>query len=193
MYAMRYGTIPIVRSIGGLKDTVPDIGMPDGSGRGIRFDHFTVEDAYNAIYRAVSMYHNEPGIVQWLQNKIMAVDFSWEHAVSQYLQIYRNIGAYIGTATPPQPMEEIINTVSELAVDATQPVVSVKKAKTEKAKTTTAAPDPVAPAVPPTPDPIKTDPPKPASKTTKSAPKPKGLEALKENKTPKPPKTSKPK
>lgn len=190
MYAMRYGTIPIVRSIGGLKDTVPDIGMPDGSGRGIRFDHFTVEDAYNAIYRATSMYHNEPGIVQWLQNKIMAVDFSWEHSVAQYLQIYRNIGAHVGAATPPQPAEETINTVSEPAVDATQPVVSVKKAKTEKAEKTTAAPDPVPPAAPLTPDPVKTDKPKPATKTTA---KPKSLDALKENKTPKPPKTSKPK
>jgi hypothetical protein len=190
MYAMRYGTIPIVRSIGGLKDTVPDIGMPDGSGRGIRFDHFTVEDAYSAIYRAVSMYHNEPGIVQWLQNKIMAVDFSWEHSVAQYLQIYRNIGAQVGAAPPPQPAEETIKTVSKPVVDATEPVVSVKKAKTEKVKTTTTAPDPVEPAVPPLPDPVKTDTPKPATKTTA---KPKSLDALRENKTPKPPKTSKPK
>ena len=50
MYACRYGTVPIVRSIGGLRNTIPDIG--ENGGRGIRFDHFTVEDVTMAVYRA---------------------------------------------------------------------------------------------------------------------------------------------
>jgi starch synthase len=155
MYAMRYGTIPIVRSVGGLKDTVPDIGMPDGSGRGIRFDHFSVEDAYNAIYRAVSMFQNEPGIVQWLQNKIMAVDFSWEHAVAQYLQIYRNIGAQVG---PAQPQSEPLAIITEdLSSQDTMADLTKK------------------------------------GKTSKTAAKSKSLDAKKEDKAPKPPKTTKPK
>jgi starch synthase len=186
MYAMRYGTIPIVRSVGGLKDTVPDISMPDGSGRGIRFDHFNVEDAYNAIYRAVSMYQNEPGIVQWLQNKIMAVDFSWEHAVAQYLQIYRNIGAQVGPAQsqPDSPAVTIEHPpILETKVDLP------KKAKTTKAKDVPAETEPVQPA----PEAIKTTVPKTASKTSKTAAKPKDLEAKKEDKAPKPPKTTKPK
>jgi hypothetical protein len=152
---MRYGTIPIVRSVGGLKDTVPDIGMPDGSGRGIRFDHFSVEDAYNAIYRAVSMFQNEPGIVQWLQNKIMAVDFSWEHAVAQYLQIYRNIGAQVG---PAQPQSEPLAIITE--------DLSSQDTKADLTK---------------------------KGKTSKTAAKPKSLDAKKEDKAPKPPKTTKPK
>lgn len=193
MYAMRYGTIPIVRSIGGLKDTVPDISVPDGSGRGIRFDHFSVEDAFNAIYRAVSMFHNEPGIVEWLQNKIMAVDFSWEHSVAQYLQIYRNIGAQVGPTTPPQPIEETMPNLSETTVKTTEKPAPAKKDKTERAKTAAVEPAPVAPEVLPVQEPVKTEAPKPTTKTTKPAAKPKSLEALKENKPPKPPKTSKPK
>ncbi|MEI6411527.1 MAG: glycogen/starch synthase [Bacteroidota bacterium] len=105
MYAMRYGTIPIVRSVGGLKDTVPDIGMPNGEGRGIRFDHFSIEDAYNAVYRAVSMYHNDPSTVVWLREKIAAVDFSWEHTVDSYLNVYRKIGAQVGPPIPPAEPE----------------------------------------------------------------------------------------
>src|SRR5690606_37396632 len=51
MYAMRYGTIPIVRSVGGLKDTVPDIGEPNNVGRGIRFNQFNLDDGHLALYR----------------------------------------------------------------------------------------------------------------------------------------------
>jgi len=95
LYSMRYGTIPIVRSIGGLKDTVPDIGVPDGTGRGIRFDQFTVEDAYHAVYRAVAMYHNHPEIIDVLRERIMGIDFSWENTVDRYFDVYRKVGAHI--------------------------------------------------------------------------------------------------
>jgi starch synthase len=93
MYAMRYGTIPIVRSVGGLKDTVPDIAAPDGTGRGIRFDHFSLSDIGYAIHRGEAMWHNEPGIVAAIRQRIMAVDFSWENTVGRYFGVYQRIGA----------------------------------------------------------------------------------------------------
>lgn len=92
MYAMRYGTIPIVRSVGGLKDTVPDIAEPDGSGRGFRFDRFDLDDLGYAIHRAASMWHNEPNMVHLLRERIMSIDFSWENTVERYFQVYRKIG-----------------------------------------------------------------------------------------------------
>lgn len=95
MYAMRYGTIPIVRSVGGLKDTVPDIAEPDGSGRGIRFDQFSLDDIGYAIHRAAAMWHNEPGITEALRERIMSIDFSWEHAVREYFSVYTRTGARI--------------------------------------------------------------------------------------------------
>ncbi len=95
LYSMRYGTIPIVRSIGGLKDTVPDIAAPYGSGRGIRFDQVSFDDIGYAIHRAVSMWQYEPGIVAMLRRRIMSIDFSWEHAVQQYFSVYQRIGALI--------------------------------------------------------------------------------------------------
>lgn len=102
MYAMRYGTIPIVRSIGGLKDTVPDIAEPDGSGRGIRFDQCTLNDIGHAIHRGAAMWHNEPGIVAGLRERIMAVDFSWENTVGKYFDVYRRIGGRVEPAIPKQ-------------------------------------------------------------------------------------------
>ncbi len=103
MYAMRYGTIPIVRSIGGLKDTVPDIAEPDDSGRGIRFDQATLNDIGYAIHRGAAMWHNEPGIVAGLRQRIMAVDFSWENTVGKYFDVYQRIGGRIAIARKEQP------------------------------------------------------------------------------------------
>ncbi len=100
MYAMRYGTVPIVRSVGGLKDTVVDIGAPDGTGRGIRFDQLTLHDVGYALHRAASLYHGHADLLTALRSRIMAIDFSWEHSVQQYLQVYRRVGAYMEAGHP---------------------------------------------------------------------------------------------
>lgn len=98
MYAMRYGTIPIVRSIGGLKDTVPDIAEPGNIGRGIRFDQATISDIGHAIHRGAAMWHNEPGIIAMMRERIMAADFSWENTVGRYFSVYQKIGGRIEQA-----------------------------------------------------------------------------------------------
>ncbi|MEO6760367.1 MAG: hypothetical protein ABIO24_12995, partial [Saprospiraceae bacterium] len=100
MYAMRYGTVPIVRSVGGLKDTVPDIAEPDGAGRGIRFDQATTGDIGYALHRASSMYHQHPDIMHVIRERIMAVDSSWENSIAKYIQVYRGVGAHIEASKP---------------------------------------------------------------------------------------------
>ncbi len=99
-YSMRYGTIPIVRSIGGLKDTVPDIAEPGGVGRGIRFDQFSVADCAHAIHRAISMFHLNRDIVAGLRERIMGMDFSWEKTIESYLRMYRSVGADVKPEFP---------------------------------------------------------------------------------------------
>jgi starch synthase len=121
LYAMRYGTIPIVRAVGGLKDTVPDIGEADGSGRGFRFEQFSVEDAYHAIYRAASMYHRNPDITDVIRERIMALDFSWENTVEKYFNVYRRIGAYIEPAFSVTEVEEPQQSTSPAAAEPDGP------------------------------------------------------------------------
>ena len=91
MYAMRYGTLPVVRSVGGLRDTVPDIGEPDGSGRGIRFDHFNLDDGFNAIYRAAEFYYHHRQNFEKVRKKVMQVDFSWERSAIEYMTLYQEM------------------------------------------------------------------------------------------------------
>jgi starch synthase len=87
MYAMRYGTVPVVRSTGGLRDTVTDMGDPGGFG--IRFDQVTVDDIIYSIGRAIQVYQNKD-FMQQMRERMMQIDHSWENTVQQYDQVYRS-------------------------------------------------------------------------------------------------------
>lgn len=88
MYALRYGTIPIVRAVGGLKDTVTDMG--DEGGNGIRFQQFRFEDLWNSIDRAERLFHNKKQLIN-LQKRAISLDFSWEKSASEYIQLYKKL------------------------------------------------------------------------------------------------------
>ena len=139
MYAMRYGTVPIVRSVGGLKDTVVDIGEPGDTGRGIRFDQLTLHDVGYALHRAASLYHGYPDLLTTLRSRIMKINFSWENSVQQYIQVYRRVGAYIEptTAAPAAvvlpAMEQERVRKKRITPEAARPEVPVPEPVVEKA------------------------------------------------------------
>lgn len=85
MYALRYGTIPVVRRIGGLRDTVTDIG--DG-GFGICHDQSTVWDVGEAIGRAYNLYQNKKRVKEIIKT-IMQIDHSWDRAALEYIETYQ--------------------------------------------------------------------------------------------------------
>lgn len=87
MYAMRYGTIPIVRSTGGLKDTVPDIG---DEGNGISFLRATEEDIVYSLGRIQPLYKNKKEL-KALREKIMSLDFDWTQSARKYIEEYKKI------------------------------------------------------------------------------------------------------
>lgn len=88
LYAMRYGTVPIVRATGGLKDTVRDIREPEGYG--ITFDEANAADAAGAIGRALKLYANRQQM-QRLRKQLMALDFSWDKSAVSYINLYQHI------------------------------------------------------------------------------------------------------
>lgn len=88
LYAMRYGTVPVVRATGGLRDTVPDVSDPGG--RGIRFLRFDPGDAWMALHRAAELYWN-PERFRAVREGIVRADFSWEKSVAEYLALYREL------------------------------------------------------------------------------------------------------
>jgi starch synthase len=88
LYALRYGTVPVVRNTGGLHDTVIDYG--DKGGYGIRFNHVSVGDMTHGIWRAVELY-NQPEKLKEIRQQIMQLDFSWESSVQGYLRLYESM------------------------------------------------------------------------------------------------------
>lgn len=89
LYALRYGTMPIVRNVGGLRDTVVDIG--DEGGFGICFEQASVWDISYSLRRAIELYFNDPGRFNSLQRIMMMKDHSWGNAAQQYLDLYNNL------------------------------------------------------------------------------------------------------
>lgn len=88
MYAMRYGTVPIVRNTGGLRDTVIDYGDPGGYG--IRFNVASVGDITYSIYRALEMY-KQPELMKETIATLMELDFSWETSTGHYIDLYKSL------------------------------------------------------------------------------------------------------
>jgi starch synthase len=88
MYAMKYGTVPMVRNTGGLRDTVVDMG--DWQGWGIRFNHATVGDVTYSVNRAAEVY-TDATHMNWMRRHMMQIDHSWESAVQQYLNVYQSL------------------------------------------------------------------------------------------------------
>ncbi|MCC5864481.1 MAG: glycogen synthase GlgA [Wenzhouxiangella sp.] len=93
MYAMTFGTIPVVRPVGGLADTVVDVSpetLGDDSANGFYFDEPSIEGMLGAIDRAISHYR-QPMAWRKLQLAAMASDFSWRGPAQRYLSLYRHL------------------------------------------------------------------------------------------------------
>jgi starch synthase len=88
MYSLRYGTIPIVRAVGGLDDTVENFDRVNGTGNGFKFNEYRADKFLEKIYEALFTYHDKDA---WrkLQWNGMTVDNSWENAAKKYVQLYQ--------------------------------------------------------------------------------------------------------
>jgi len=88
MYSLRYGTIPIVRAVGGLDDTVENFDRVNGTGNGFKFDEFRADKFLEKIYEALFAYH-ETETWRKLQWNGMTVDNSWKNAARKYVALYQ--------------------------------------------------------------------------------------------------------
>jgi starch synthase len=88
MIAMRYGTIPVVRETGGLRDSVRDNG--DLSGNGYTFKTYNAQDMTRALKRAKELYENKS---EWeaLMKRAMSTELSWSNSAQLYIDLYNQI------------------------------------------------------------------------------------------------------
>ena len=85
---MKYGTLPIVRAVGGLEDSVRNYNEWDGSGTGFKFQQPSGAALYDTMGWAVSTWFDRPQHIQRLRASAMAENFSWEKAAREYLAVY---------------------------------------------------------------------------------------------------------
>lgn len=92
LIALRYGTIPVVRETGGLKDTITPFNKYTGEGNGLTFANFNAHEFLYSIKDALGLYSYAPVWSKLVQNAITG-DFGWEKAAAQYTKIYEKIVA----------------------------------------------------------------------------------------------------
>jgi starch synthase len=91
MQAMRYGTLPVVTDVGGLRDTVSDLDEDPEGGTGWRAATVDTEGVRDALARAVRGWSN-PVIREAAQQRGMSTDWSWSNPAASYVELYRSIG-----------------------------------------------------------------------------------------------------
>ena len=84
MIAMRYGTLPLARATGGLKDTVNEK-------VGFSFNKVSQKELFDTIKRAIDIYYNYPKIWKKMQENAMKRDFSWDKSALEYIKLYRKL------------------------------------------------------------------------------------------------------
>jgi len=91
MIAMRYGTLPLVRETGGLKDSVKPYNQYTGEGTGFTFTNFNPWDLKEVMYLAIGLYNDYKDIWNKLIKQAMQEDFSWDKSAKVYMELYQNL------------------------------------------------------------------------------------------------------
>lgn len=145
--AMRYGTLPIVRETGGLKDTVIPYNEFTGEGTGFSFTNFNGDEMGDAVFRAARLFWDNREAWNQLVTQAMSQDFSWTRSADKYLDLYFFMHPEIerpvaveAAAAVEEPVEaEVVKADPEVKVEAThEPEPEVKPAAKPAAKKTTA-------------------------------------------------------
>jgi starch synthase len=89
MISLRYGTIPVVREVGGLADTIQNYDEHEETGNGFSFKSYTPEALLEAIKRALKIYRQHPEQWKRLMLRAMESDYSWEKSAQEYVKLYQ--------------------------------------------------------------------------------------------------------
>lgn len=91
LISMRYGTLPLVRETGGLRDTVTPYNEFDKTGNGFSFANYSSDEMIQVLYNAMEVYYNRPADWKTLVRNAMNTDVSWEKSANTYSQLYSEL------------------------------------------------------------------------------------------------------
>lgn len=130
--AMRYGTLPIVRETGGLKDTVIPYNEFTGEGTGFSFSNFNGDEMGDAVFRAARLFWDNRDAWNQLVTQAMSQDFSWTRSADKYLDLYFFMHPEI--ERPAAVVDESEAVAEPVAAEETKPEEKPVKAEPEKAE-----------------------------------------------------------
>ncbi len=144
--AMRYGTLPIVRETGGLKDTVIPYNEFTGEGTGFSFSNFNGDEMGDAVFRAARLFWDNREAWDQLVTQAMSQDFSWTRSADKYLDLY----FFMHPEIERPAAVEAATAIEEPVADEAEPAAPVKEPA--------AAEEPKVEEKPVEADPVKADP-----------------------------------
>lgn len=130
MIAMRYGTLPVVRETGGLRDTVAPYNQFTGEGTGFTFANFNGDEMGDAVFRGARLYWDDHAAWDQLVQNAMAADFSWVRSADEYMNLYHNLHPEINITKPepvvqePAPAEPVAVEAEPAAAPAPEPTAT---------------------------------------------------------------------
>lgn len=130
MIAMRYGTLPVVRETGGLRDTVAPYNQFTGEGTGFTFANFNGDEMGDAVFRGARLYWDDHAAWDQLVQNAMAADFSWVRSADEYMNLYHNLHPEIDI-TKPEPVVAEHEPAEPVAVEAEPAAPAPEPAVTE--------------------------------------------------------------
>ena len=128
--AMRYGTLPIVRETGGLKDTVIPYNEFTGEGTGFSFSNFNGDEMGDAVFRAARLFWDNRDAWNQLVTQAMSQDFSWTRSADKYLDLYFFMHPEIERPAGVEAAAEKAEAEPEVVAEA-EPVVEAPAAAEE--------------------------------------------------------------
>ena len=133
MIAMRYGTVPIVRETGGLKDTVQPYEAWRDAGTGFTFANYSSADMLHVLREAAYLYKDYPDAFARLRRRAMERDFSWNRSAGDYLKIYAAVTGAAAAASGADDTEALKAEVPTAAAEPAKKRTSARKAVSGKA------------------------------------------------------------
>lgn len=129
--AMRYGTLPIVRETGGLKDTVIPYNEFTGEGTGFSFSNFNGDEMGDAVFRAARLFWDNHDAWNQLVTQAMSQDFSWTRSADKYLDLYFFMHPEIERPAPVVEAAAVEEPKAEEKPDEAEPVKAEPEVKAE--------------------------------------------------------------
>lgn len=140
--AMRYGTLPIVRETGGLKDTVVPYNEFTGEGTGFSFTNFNGDEMGDAVFRAARLFWDNREAWNQLVTQAMSQDFSWTRSADKYLDLYFFMHPEIERPAAVEAAAAVEEPVAAEELKAEEKPVEAKPVKADPEVKVEAAPEP---------------------------------------------------